>query len=302
VDACGHSGIWNDYLHAICNADTIINNMWELIQNDPIYKNKTTLIVTNDHGRHTNDFSSHGDGCDGCRHIMLMILGPDTKADVIDLKRCSQNDIAPTVGELLDFSTPYCTGRSIIPIKISAIPTPISPPNDTTNQPLDLSLTWSPVPRSVNYHIEVSKNPSFDQIILDDSLVTQNSINAKSLDKQTIYFWRVCSKNSAGSSKWSEMRTFSTIPIEPPKKFSIDYYQNSSSGTPLILKYALPSASEVNIKLYSIDGTIIKTLHKGMQSPDHHVLTISPLPISAGKYLLNFSAGQYKSTRKFTIY
>jgi hypothetical protein len=98
------------------------------------------------------------------------------------------------------------------------------------------------------------------------------------------------------------MRTFSTIPIEPPKKFSIDYYQNSSSGTPLILKYALPSASEVNIKLYSIDGTIIKTLHKGMQSPDHHVLTISPLPISAGKYLLNFSAGQYKSTRKFTIY
>lgn len=302
VDGCGHSGIWDDYLHAICNADTIINDMWELIQKDPIYKNKTTLIVTNDHGRHTNDFSSHGDGCDGCRHIMLMMLGPDTKANVIDLIRCSQNDVAPTVGELLDISTPYCTGKSIIPVMISAIPTLIAPSNDTANQALNLSLSWSPVPRSVNYHIQVSINPSFDNFVLDDSLVKQTSLNIQMLNKQTTYFWRVCSKNSSGPSNWSEIRNFSTIANGPPQKFSIDYYLNCSSAIPVIIKYVLPSASEVNIKLFSIDGTIIKTLYKGMQGPDHHVLTIHYQSISAGKYLLNFSAGQFKSTRKFTMY
>lgn len=115
VDYDGHSGIWDNYIASISRADSLVNELWKLIQTDSIYKNTTTLIITNDHGRHTTDFTSHGDQCDGCKHIMLMVLGPDTKAGEIDSVTRYQIDIAPTIGMLLGYSTPYATGNSLFP-------------------------------------------------------------------------------------------------------------------------------------------------------------------------------------------
>jgi hypothetical protein len=113
VDSAGHSGTWATYCTAIRLVDSLANELWNLIQNDATYKDKTTLIVVNDHGRHTSNFASHGDGCDGCRHIMCMVLGPDTRAGVVDSVRRTQVDIAPTIGTLLGFATPYSIGTAI---------------------------------------------------------------------------------------------------------------------------------------------------------------------------------------------
>ena len=74
---------------------------------------KTTMFVTNDHGRHTSNFSGHGDTCEGCKHVMLLVLGPDTPAGVVDTDTHQQIDIAPTIGAMLDFSTPQATGTAI---------------------------------------------------------------------------------------------------------------------------------------------------------------------------------------------
>jgi hypothetical protein len=41
---------------------------------------------------------------------MLLVVGPDTPAGVIDPSMRKQVDIAPTVGMLLGFSTPYSVG------------------------------------------------------------------------------------------------------------------------------------------------------------------------------------------------
>ena len=110
TDNRGHAGIWDEYISAIQGADTLVASLWNIIQEDPILHNKTTMIVTNDHGRHTNDFTNHGDGCEGCRHIMLLIIGPDTPAGAVDSMLHSQVDIAPTIGALMKFTTPYSTG------------------------------------------------------------------------------------------------------------------------------------------------------------------------------------------------
>jgi arylsulfatase A-like enzyme len=84
---------------------SLVYELWKLIQTDSIYKNTTTLFITNDHGRHTTDFAGHRDQCDGCRHIMLMALGPDVKAGEVDSVTRYQIDIAPTIGMLLGYST-----------------------------------------------------------------------------------------------------------------------------------------------------------------------------------------------------
>lgn len=117
TDNAGHTGIWNDYTSALMIADSLMLELWNLIQTDSIYQNRTTLIITNDHGRHSDGvstgFKDHGDDCLGCRHIMMLILGPNIQGNLVDSTTYEQIDIAPTVGKILDFDLPYTLGKEI---------------------------------------------------------------------------------------------------------------------------------------------------------------------------------------------
>lgn len=113
TDRAAHDGLWSGYIEKLSRADSSVNELWNFIQADPVYRDKTTLIVTNDHGRHTTNFTSHGDGCDGCRHLLALVMGPDTPAGRTDSSRHSQIDIAPTVGQMLGFPVSYSTGKLI---------------------------------------------------------------------------------------------------------------------------------------------------------------------------------------------
>lgn len=119
-DAAGHTGDSLAYLQGIRDTDYYIFQLWNLLQNDPEYAGTTTLLVTNDHGRHTaghlDGFISHGDDCDGCKHIELFGLGPDFKTGYVNTDTWQQVDIAATMAELLGFSAPSCKGMVIRPI------------------------------------------------------------------------------------------------------------------------------------------------------------------------------------------
>jgi len=217
VDAYGHNGIWEDYVRSIKIADSVVNETWNLICSDPIYKGKTTVIITNDHGRHNNEYwYSHGDTCDGCRHIILLVLGPDTKGGAVDTIRRTQIDIAPTVGELMNVSTPLCQGRSMIPVRPPDSPIPASPNDDTINQPLSLSIRWHPVPRAEKYHVQLSTDTDFVKPLINDATLTWDSKSVGPLSVGTTYFWHVRAINAGGASAWSPTRRFTTVPTIPP--------------------------------------------------------------------------------------
>ena len=94
--------------------------LWEFIQNDPYYKDNTTLLITNDHGRHPDGhkegFKEHGDNCDGCKQIYLLALGPDFKQNVVITEEYEQIDLSVTVAKLLNFTIPTSKGRLIAPL------------------------------------------------------------------------------------------------------------------------------------------------------------------------------------------
>lgn len=114
VDHAGHSGNWLDYTNAIGVADSIINEVWNLLENDLIFKESSTLFVTNDHGRHSDGistgFSGHGDGCWGCRQVMLLAVGTMIRKGLHSETPRSITDIVPTIGSMLQFPTAYATG------------------------------------------------------------------------------------------------------------------------------------------------------------------------------------------------
>ena len=117
VDAAGHSGNWTNYLAAITHADLLIHQLWQKIESDSYYSPaNTTLFVTNDHGRHDDahgGFQNHGDDCEGCRHIMLLAVGRGATPDQVIPDTRYQIDIAPTIAELLDFTTVHAVGTRL---------------------------------------------------------------------------------------------------------------------------------------------------------------------------------------------
>ncbi|BAP29141.1 sulfatase [Chryseobacterium sp. StRB126] len=117
VDSYGHANKWDEYIKAIKTTDASIKEIWDYIQSLPAYKDKTTLIVSNDHGRHIDangGFAEHGDDCAGCRHIEFFAMGPDFKKNAtISTGNYEQIDIASTMAELLGVPTQYMKGKII---------------------------------------------------------------------------------------------------------------------------------------------------------------------------------------------
>lgn len=115
VDHIGHYGVYNNYTNAVIIADQIVYDLWQKIQSDPFYKDKTDLIVSTDHGRNCDGFWSgfknhgHHDHCN--RHIMFLGIGPDFKQNQVVNTWRQQIDVAPTIGAILGFQTPYADGK-----------------------------------------------------------------------------------------------------------------------------------------------------------------------------------------------
>jgi Type I phosphodiesterase / nucleotide pyrophosphatase len=114
-DFSGHLADSMAYINGIINTDFYINEIWKQIQADDFYANKTTLIVSNDHGRHldgvSNGYISHGDNCEGCKHIEFFAIGPDFKSNFVCADMHEQIDISSTVAELLQFEMPTSKGK-----------------------------------------------------------------------------------------------------------------------------------------------------------------------------------------------
>jgi hypothetical protein len=118
TDAFGHQGQYDLYLNAAHNADAMISDLWSLIQRDPFYKNKTTLIVTTDHGRGEKEkWTSHYSDVENSDEIWLAVMGPDTQplGEVKTNDQLYQQQIASTIGKFLglQFTSKHVIGKPI---------------------------------------------------------------------------------------------------------------------------------------------------------------------------------------------
>lgn len=106
TDDFAHGGKYDAYLNSAYQSDRFIADLWKYIQSDPSYKNKTTLLITTDHGRGTipvDDWRSHGEKIAGADQIWMAAIGPDTKplGEVKSPGQLYQNQVAKTAATLL---------------------------------------------------------------------------------------------------------------------------------------------------------------------------------------------------------
>ncbi|XOV91293.1 MAG: sulfatase-like hydrolase/transferase [Bacteroidota bacterium] len=106
TDDYAHEGEYDQYLLSATQTDDYIKEIWEYVQSDTNYKDKTTLIITTDHGRGTmpkDTWRSHGTSIKGADQIWIAVIGPDTPAsgEMYDDKQYYQNQVARTITSLL---------------------------------------------------------------------------------------------------------------------------------------------------------------------------------------------------------
>jgi hypothetical protein len=104
TDEWGHGRRYDLYLDAAHNSDRFLAETWAALQKQPQYKDRTTLLVTTDHGRGLTrvDWTDHGKKVPGAEFIWVAALGPDTPAlgERQDVE-VTQAQLAATIARLL---------------------------------------------------------------------------------------------------------------------------------------------------------------------------------------------------------
>src|SRR3984885_7106699 len=114
-----HSGTFSLYLDGIKRSDRLCAELWQAIQKDPEYANKTAMFVLPDFGRDSdidsggNGFQHHRTGDASSRTTWMMVLGPEVKQNVVIDRQIESTDLIPTLGAYFGFDARLSTGKPI---------------------------------------------------------------------------------------------------------------------------------------------------------------------------------------------
>jgi hypothetical protein len=103
TDEWAHMRRYDLYLEAANRSDRYVQELWELLQSLPQYSDKTTLVVTTDHGRGLGrDWINHSAQTVGAEYIWIAALGPDVPpVGVRENLETTQSQIAATLAAVL---------------------------------------------------------------------------------------------------------------------------------------------------------------------------------------------------------
>jgi Metalloenzyme superfamily len=105
TDSWAHTGRYDLVLDTAHSFDASVAALWNAMQALPEYKDKTTFIITADHGRGHGlvEWKEHGVEEKGSENIWMAIIGPDTPplGERHNVAAVTQSQIAATIAALL---------------------------------------------------------------------------------------------------------------------------------------------------------------------------------------------------------
>ncbi|MFB9079557.1 alkaline phosphatase family protein [Flavobacterium procerum] len=109
TDEWAHHGYYKSYLDAANQVDKWIEEIWNFVQNDSQYKNKTTIFITTDHGRGDKtktQWTDHGADVPGASEIWFAVMGPEiaAKGEIKTESQIYQKQFAQTIAKILGYT------------------------------------------------------------------------------------------------------------------------------------------------------------------------------------------------------
>jgi hypothetical protein len=114
-----HSGTFSLYIDGIKRSDRLCAELWNAIQQDPEYANKTTLLILPDFGRDSdidsggNGFQHHRTGDTLSRTTWMLALGPGIRQNTVVDRPIESVDLVPTLGSLFGFDARFSSGKPV---------------------------------------------------------------------------------------------------------------------------------------------------------------------------------------------
>lgn len=109
TDDYAHAGLYDQYIGSAHAEDAMMADLWKMLQSLPQYQNKTTLLITCDHGRGDkikSNWQHHGSKIEDAHELWMAVIGPDTEpsGEIKTAMQLYQKQIAATIAQLLGFT------------------------------------------------------------------------------------------------------------------------------------------------------------------------------------------------------
>ncbi len=105
TDDWAHDKRYDRMVEALRHSDDYFRELWQFLQSDSQYKDKTSIIVTVDHGRGATekDWNSHGKSVPDSRWIWMAFVSPDVslRGEWKDSETIYQNQVAATLSKFI---------------------------------------------------------------------------------------------------------------------------------------------------------------------------------------------------------
>lgn len=105
TDNWGHQGRYDLVLDSAQRMDGFVAELWKTMQAMPEYRDRTTFIITCDHGRGSgpSEWKEHGVEEKGSENVWIAVIGPDTAplGERSQIAPVTQSQIAASVAALL---------------------------------------------------------------------------------------------------------------------------------------------------------------------------------------------------------
>lgn len=106
TDEWAHAGQYRSYLDAARQVDAWLKQLWDYVQSNPEYRNKTAIFLTTDHGRGDvikTEWTSHGNSIKDASEIWFAVMAPGlaAKGEVKTAQQFYQKQFAQTIAALL---------------------------------------------------------------------------------------------------------------------------------------------------------------------------------------------------------
>ncbi len=120
TDNWAHQGRYDLVLDSAHRFDYFVQQLWETMQAMPRYRDRTTFIITTDHGRGSGliEWKEHGVEEKGSENIWIAVMGPDTEplGERSNTRRVTQAQIAATVAAFVGRDYPRAVPQAAAPI------------------------------------------------------------------------------------------------------------------------------------------------------------------------------------------
>lgn len=179
--------------------------------------------------------------------------------------------------------------------KTLARPIILTPRNGSTNQPLELDLTWTEVPTAIGYDYRVALEPTLILTHVDEENYQGTSARVTGLRRDTDYWARVRARDADGVMSDYYVIAFRTGSIssahgEVATEFSASLQPNISNDVAR-LHLSIARSGGVRIDVVNVAGATVHSAQYDRLESGIHDLPIDVSSLPSGQYFVRIDIG-----------